>query len=97
MAGKDLLDQRGARARHAHDEYRHGRWIARPALVPYQFGGEHGPDAFEPVQRLCFIIGDLPSLARIALEQMMERSGLIAQISEDLTKRKMQPDLLLHL
>ena len=94
VACEYLLDQRGARARHADDEYGRGGGIAEAALAAQHLGREHAANSFEALQRLLLVVNHLLPFERVAAKKVLERSLVIADVGERLAERKMQIDLL---
>ena len=90
MAGQDLLYQRRSRARHADDEHRCRRRIARATPVAHQFRGEHRADPLDQAQRHRFVISDAPALQRIACKEVMKRPFVLADILQRLAQREVQ-------
>src|SRR5258708_28679410 len=90
MAGENLLDQSGARARQAEDEHRYRGGIAEPAFLFQQSGAEHPSDAIEALQRLRLVVDDLLPLERIALQEMAEGPRLVADVGQSSAEPKTQ-------
>src|SRR5450755_3485861 len=93
VARQDLLQQRGAGARHADDEQRDRGWIAATTFRLHQAGREQIPDLLESRQRLLLIIADLAALEPVARKQVSERPLVLLDIRERLAEREMQRDL----
>ena len=68
-----LLDQGGARPWHADDEDWHHRRVAEAASLAQCVGGEYFPHPLKLRQCRDFVIDDLFSLERVALDKVRER------------------------
>ncbi len=75
MAGDDLLDQRGAGARHADDENRHRGGIAAAGFFADQFAREHRLDAVEQREGGSLVVSYRCALGGIAGKQVLERAS----------------------
>ena len=68
MAGQDLLDERAAGTRHAEDEDRHRRGIARAGQAIEQRGVEAVGNLSEVALTAWFVVLDFLAPQRIALK-----------------------------
>ena len=94
VAGDDLLDQSGARSRHADDEDRTGRWVAAAWFAPQQRGIEHIADALHILQPFSLVVPDLRAFERVACEQAAERVLVLLEVGIGLAERELQVDAL---
>ena len=94
MAGEDLFDQRGARARHAENEDRSPRGIPGAGLFPQQLAGKRRLNAFEACECCRLVVADPRAFERVAFEQVSERTRMFAQVGVGLAEREMQCNLL---
>ena len=97
MAGKDLFDERSAGTWHADNEHRHAGGIAKSPPVAQQLGAKRCPDPIGPRKRLRLIVVELLPLQPIAVEQVVERLLMIAEIGKDFAEREAKPDLVLDI
>lgn len=80
MTRQNLLDQRGARARHAENEHGQVGALAVASLLLQQCRRKDRLNPCQQRQGRRLIVVDLRALERIALQQMLEGSSVIVQI-----------------
>ena len=90
MAGENLLDQRGARTRHADDENRHGRRLPAAGVGLEHFRGEDALDVAKKPERRFFIVIDQRALGGIASAQLCKGAAAIADVAIGLSQREIE-------
>src|SRR5205085_12368367 len=96
MTGEDLLHQGGARAVHTHDENRNRRGVSEPGFSAHQGGSENRSNPFELAERFALVIGYRLAPQRIAFDELMEGSFVVADIRECFRQREAELDLPLQ-
>ena len=95
MTGENLLDQRGARPRHSHDEDRHIGRIAGLAQPRQRILGERTFDKTPKVQCRRFVIFRLRALQGVSLRPMAERGFVFADVRAGFAQCEVQLDTLI--
>ena len=80
MAGQDLLHQCAARTRHADDEHRNRRGIARLVEAIEQRPVEYCGNALEKLELGRFLVVDMAAFECIAFTQMFKGAGIITGV-----------------
>jgi hypothetical protein len=94
MAGQDLFDQAGTRARHPEYEHRQRRRIAGPLVAPHPIGVERAAQIVELAKGRRFIVFEDAPLQFAARDLAAEGTLGVAAIGTGLGERKMQIDLV---
>src|SRR5688500_1163733 len=90
MTRQDLLEERGASARHANDEDRVGSFASVSCAVPEELARERLPEARDALRVELRVVGMPGAVQRIALRVVLEGTRVISGVLAGLAEREVE-------